>query len=115
DRVVGGLREHDRRELDHAALRDLPEVERLGELARCLEPEVGGNSVFEARTRSAPVLAAGSSVHRGEAEVLPSAPVAGDLAERRKAGVPSVRRDADAVDAGAAGDGDAPAALGPCT
>ena len=56
-----------------------------------------------------------SAPRRGEqrrgADVVAAAPVAGDRAERRKAKLPAVRGDADAVDPGAADDGDAPPAL----
>src|SRR5262249_12957161 len=47
----------------------------------------------------------------GHPDVEPSAPVARDVAQRREPDVAAVGADADAVDPGAAGDRDAPAAL----
>ena len=48
---------------------------------------------------------------RLEADVVPAAPVARDHSERGEADAPSVGRDPDAVDAGAAHDRDSPPAL----
>ena len=93
------------------ALRRPAEVDRLGQLARRSRPEVRWNGVLERRLRAAAVLAARRGHQRGETDVVAAAPVAGDRPERGEAGVPSVRRDADAVDARAADDGHAPAVL----
>ena len=112
DIVPRGLGENDRRELDHAALRDPPSVDLLGERSRAVEPEVPRHGVLEARARPASVLAPGGYPERLEPDVVPAAPVAGDPAERREPNPAAVRRDADAVDARAADDRDAPAALG---
>jgi hypothetical protein len=67
--------------------------------------------VLEARLRPAAVLTACGGEERSPADIAPSAPIAADRPERRIADVPAIRRDADAVDAGAADDRDAPAAL----
>src|ERR687888_1238787 len=110
--VVVGLREDDRRKLGDPAQRDLLAVDRLRERGRGLEAEVRGHRLLERRLRPAAVLAARGRGHRRQADVVAAAPVPGDRAERGEAGVPPVRRDADAVDPGPADDGDAPAALG---
>src|SRR5262249_40014115 len=66
----------------------------------------------EARARAPSVLAARSGPDGRQPEVVAAAPVAADLAERGKAHVLARRRDAHAVDSGAADDRDAPASLG---
>ncbi len=86
-------------------------MDGLRQLARRLEPEVRGHGVLEARAGAAAVLAARGCEHGGPAQVVSPTPVPGDLAECRKPCVPAVRRDTDAVDAGAARDGDSPATL----
>src|SRR5581483_8275622 len=112
DRILSGLREHERRQLEYTPLRDQLAVHRLGELLRRAQAEVARDEPLEARLRAAPVLAPGRGEDGGEADVAPAAPVAGDRAERRKPRVAPVRRDADAVDARTAYDGDAPSLLG---
>ena len=87
-------------------------MDRLGQLERAGKAEVGRDGALEARPRAAPVLAPGRSRDRGHADVVAATPVACDLAERGEAGLAAVGRDTDAVDPGAADDGDAPAALG---
>src|SRR6266545_1486407 len=106
-------RDHLGRELLHdlAPLPDSSSVDRLREVARRRQAEVGRNSAFEARARTAPVLAPRRGRDGGQAQVVASAPVARDRTERGKAGVPAVGCDADAVDPGTARDRDAPAAL----
>src|SRR5439155_21683753 len=76
------------------------------------EPKVGRHGLLEARPGSAAVLASRGSRQGGHADVVAAAPVPCDFAEGEKAGVAPVRRDADAVDSGAAHDRDAPTALG---
>ncbi len=112
DRVGRRLGEHERCELDDAPLRDRARVHGLRQLERRPQTEVRGHGALERRVRAAPVLAAGRGHHRRQADVVAAAPVAGDRAERGEAGLPAVRRQAEAVDAGAADDGDAPAAVG---
>src|SRR5438045_934788 len=58
DGIVRRLGQHHRCQLDHPALGDLPEVDRLRQLARRLEPEVCWNGVLEAGPRAASVFAA---------------------------------------------------------
>ena len=89
-----------------------PSVDLQGERARELEAEMARDGLLEARSRPSPVLAARCDVERLQADVVAAAPVAGDPAERREANAPPVGRDAHAVDARAAHDGDAPAPLG---
>ena len=60
----------------------------------------------------APILAARSGRERGEADVVPAAPVAGGRTEGREAKLAPVGRDADAVDPGATDDRDTPTTLG---
>ncbi len=110
--VVGRLGEDEPRQLDHPAPRDLLVVDRLRQLERARKAEVGRDGVLEARPRAAPVLAPGRRRDRRHADVVAATPVARDLAERGEADLAAVGRDADAVDPGAADDGDAPAALG---
>src|SRR5581483_8761824 len=112
DDVARGLGEHDRRELDEAALRDGAGVDGLGKLERRRDAEVLGDELLEGRLRPAPVLRPGRGPDGGEPDVLSPAPVAGDLAERGEAGLPAVRAEAEAVDPRAAHDRDAPAAVG---
>ena len=76
------------------------------------QPEVSRNGALEGGLGAAAVLAAGRRRDRGHADVVASAPVAAELAERREPHLAPVRPDADAVDPGAADDRDAPAALG---
>ena len=76
------------------------------------EPEVRRHGALERGPRPAAVLAARRRRQRGEPDVVAAAPVAGDRAERGEAHVAAVGADADAVDARAAHDRDAPAALG---
>ena len=97
------------------APRDSPLVDRASEVERRGEVEVCGHRLLEHGRRPTAVLAPGGGADRGEADVVPAAPVAGDVTECRKPHVPSVRRHADTVHAGATGDGDAPAALGACS
>ena len=87
-------------------------VHGLRELEWSREPEVRRHELLERRSRPAPVLAARRRPHGCRADVLAAAPVAADVAERGKARLASVGREAEAVDAGAADDGDAPAAVG---
>jgi hypothetical protein len=108
DGVLRGKAQHERRELDEPSPRYPPLVDRLPDVVRPGQPEVPRDSVLEQRARAAPVRAAGGSRQRGEADVVPATPVAGDRAEGRPAGDPPVRRDADPVDARAADDRDAP-------
>ncbi len=75
------------------------------------EPEVRRHELLERRSRTAPVLTARRRPHGGGADVLAAAPVAADVAERGKACLASIGCKAEAVDAGAADDGDAPAAV----
>jgi HD-GYP domain-containing protein (c-di-GMP phosphodiesterase class II) len=113
DLVVRSFREDDRRELGDPPQVDAISVDRLRELMGSREAEVLGNRALERGARTAPVLASRRSAERGQADVEASAPVTGDRAERRKAGVAPVGRDADAVDPGAAHDGHSPAAFRP--
>src|SRR6185503_18248665 len=80
---------------------------------RGADPEVGRDEPFERRGRTATVLASRRGRGGCEAHIEAASPVACGRAERREARVPSVGGHADAVDARAAHDGDAPAALGP--
>ena len=76
-------------------------------------PKCAGTRLLERRPRAAPVLAArrrGQTAAKPTSWPPPQSPVISPSAGKRA--VPPVRRDADAVDAGAADDGDAPAALG---
>ena len=57
DGVVRGFGEHERRELDDAALCDPAGVNRFGELARRGQAEVGRHGALEARARAAAVFA----------------------------------------------------------
>ena len=74
--------------------------------------EVRRHRLLQRRPLAAAVLAAGRGGDRLDADVVATAPVARDPAERREASLTSVRGDADAVDACAADDADAPAVLG---
>ena len=109
DGIGPRLREHHRRELDQPRRGERARVQRLRHLPGRRQPERGGHRPLERRRRAAAVLAAGRRGEGREAEVAAAAPVAGDGAERREAHVAAVRPDADAVDAGAARDADAPA------
>src|SRR5206468_11014919 len=99
--------------LEHATPGQHAEVHRFGDLLRRAEAEVRRHAVLEARLRAAAVLAARCGAERRHADVVPAAPVAGDLAERREAHLPAVRCNRDAVDPGAADEADAPTARGP--
>src|SRR5436190_12328332 len=68
--------------------------------------------MLQRRLGTASVLAARRGRQRGEADVVAPAPVACDRTQSWKADDTPCRRHADAVDAGSAGDGDAPAAFG---
>src|SRR5207302_2454035 len=94
--------------------RDSPAVDRLCELGWCRQAEVAWNGMFETRARSTPVLAACRGEDRCEANVVTAAPIARDRTERRKAGLPAVGCDADAVDPAPAHDRDAPDPLRSC-
>ena len=75
-------------------------------------PKCSGTSRSSSLFWPAAVLAAGRSGDRGEADGAGAVhAVAADRAERGEARLAAVRRDADAVHPGAAGHGDAPAAL----
>src|SRR5207247_9844165 len=112
DRVALGLGEHDGRQLDDAALDDAPHMELLRERRWRRLAEVRRHRLLQCRPLAAAVLAAGRGGDRLDADVVATAPVARDPAERREASLPSVRGDADAVDARAADDADPPAARG---
>src|SRR5262245_45323061 len=88
-------------------------MDRLGQVMGCREAEVLGYRVLEARLGASPVLASSGRDDTGETDVVASSPVAGDSAERREPRVTAVPRDADAVDARPADDGDAPAVVRP--
>ena len=75
-------------------------------------PKWAGTECSKARPWAATVLASRGRRDRGHPDVVATTPVTGDLAERGEANLAAVGRDADAVDSGAADDGDAPAALG---
>ena len=77
------------------------------------KPKWAGHSALQASSaaRGRPRCAR-PPTRRLEADVVTAAPVARDRAERGEAHLPTVGRDPDAVDPGAAHDGDAPAALG---
>ena len=110
DRIARRLGVDQRSELDHRALRDLAAVHRLRQLRRRAQAVVRRDRVLERGARPAAVLAARRGGDGREPDVVAAAPVAGDRAERGKPHLAAVPADADAVDAGAAGDGDAPAA-----
>ena len=111
--VVGGRAHHDRRELDRAAaLRAGRRGSTGASSSGVATPKCAGTSRSSTVRRPPAVLAPSGGADRGEPDVVAAAPVAGDVAERGEANVPPVRADTDAVHAGAAGDGDAPAALG---
>ena len=93
DRVALRLGEDERRELDEAAPRDRAGVHGLGQLERGRKPEVRRHELLERRSRPAPVLTARRRPHGRGADVLAAAPVAADLAERRKAGLAAVGRE----------------------
>ena len=69
-----GRGEHERRQLDEPARRDLAAVDRPGDFERCLEAEVRGNRLLEARGRATTVAAAGCGGQRREADVVARRP-----------------------------------------
>src|SRR5690349_16446794 len=85
----------------------------LRQLRGRAQAEVARHRLLEGRARPATILAPRRGPDPGKPDVVTAAPVAGDRTERREARVAAVRRDAEAVDAGAADDRDAPAALRP--
>src|SRR5204863_7744113 len=100
----GGFGDHDGGELDDPALLDLAVVERLGQVSRCVQSEMRRHGLLEGRLRTPTVLAAGRRRDRRQADVIAAAPVAGHPTPRGVARLPSVGRDADAVDPSAADD-----------
>jgi len=86
-------------------------MDLLGEAARRLDAEVGGDEALERRARPAPVLAPRRRRGSGEAHVVAASPVTGRRAEGGKAGMAAVGRNSDAVDPRAAHDCDAPASF----
>ena len=76
----------------------------------CRSPKWAGTARSSDVRGPRPSSLRAAALTRGEPDVVAAAPVAGDRAERREAHLAAVRADADAVDAGAAHDRDAPAA-----
>ena len=91
DSVVHGFRQHERRELDHTALLDLPGVDSFRELARRGQAEVRRNGPLEARPRPTSVFASRGGRNGRQAEVVAPAPVSGDRAECGEPCMPAVR------------------------
>ena len=87
-------------------------MDLLSQLERRREPEVRGDRLFQRRSRPASVRTTGGGRECREADVVAAAPVPGDRPQGRETSDTAGRRHADAVDAGATRDGDAPAALG---
>ena len=112
DGVVGSGSEDDGRQLREAPDRDRAPVDLLSEPARLLHVEMRRDEVLERRSRAATVLTPCRGRCGGEADVEPTAPVAGRRTECEKAGLAAVGGNTHAVDPGAADDRDAPAALG---
>ena len=106
----GGLEEHDRQP-DQVVFPELAQVEGDRHLVHGRQPEKRGDRRAQ-RGRLAPaVLGPRRPPHDLPAEPDAAAPVTGEGAEGEESRGLPVRRHADAVDAGAAGDGDAPRAL----
>src|SRR4029077_11526242 len=113
DRVAGSSPEDNGCELDDPGSRDRAHMDLARELHRRAQAEVSRHELLELGGGSSAVLASCCGVEPCLAHVVPAAPVARRRAESREAHVPPVRRHADAVDTGAACDGNPPTALGP--
>ena len=112
DRILLGRREHDARQLAEPVTGQRLQMDGAGDVERLAEPVVGGNGGLEDRPGPAAVGAARGRHQRREPDVVATAPVTGDPAQGREPGLAAVRGESDAVDAAAAHDGDAPAAVG---
>src|SRR4029079_4718703 len=92
--------------------RDRAGMHGVRELEGRDEPEVRGDEQLERRLRPAAVLRPRRRPAAFEPEALAASPVAGDVAEGGEPRLAPVRAEPEAVDACAADDGDAPAAVG---
>ena len=110
--VVGSLGEDEPRQLDHPAPRDLLLWIASASSSGLERPKWAGTERSRLVLGPRPSSLRAARRDRRHADVIAAAPVACDLAERGEADLAAVGRDADAVDPGAADDGDAPAALG---
>src|SRR5919109_1725472 len=114
DRVVlGGGAEDQRRELHDPLLRQPAEMQGLHHLPDTAVPERPRAAVAAARRLPTTVLGSDRVPEGRLTEVRAPAPVTGQHADRREAEAAAVRRDARAVRAVAAHDGDAPGPVGP--
>jgi hypothetical protein len=106
----GGLEKHGR-QAEEFRSGDTAQVDADSHVADRRQAEVRGRGPAQRGIRAAPVLSADRPPHDLLAEVPAAAPVAAEPPERQEPGGPPVRCHARAVDAGAAGDRDAPGPL----
>src|SRR5262249_13692477 len=112
DRILIAGGEHDRSELEEPSARNLSQVHRARNLERVRQSEVGRDRGLQTRSGPAAVGTARGGGERRETDVAAATPVAADRPQGEKPDLASVGTEAQAVDAGAADNGDPPAAVG---